>query len=159
MSSFLLNATVIDGARFFRRESFLQIGGFDISLNGTEDWDIDRRIKNIGEFSIIKSNLFHHENHNLKKYNYKEKLITLPILTIYFKKWGFERKLLKNNLDFIIVILACLSKKENGKNYSLILCFHFQCIFYYFKRLRFILSKFNISKKKAFIIRKIKIIY
>ena len=35
------NATVIDGARFFRRESFLQIGGFDISLNGTEDWDID----------------------------------------------------------------------------------------------------------------------
>ncbi len=37
------DATVIDAVRFFRRESFMQIGGFDLSLNGTEDWDIDRR--------------------------------------------------------------------------------------------------------------------
>ena len=36
------DATVIDAVRFFRREAFIKIGGFDLNLNGTEDWDIDR---------------------------------------------------------------------------------------------------------------------
>ena len=53
------------------------------------DWDIDRRIKNIGEVSIIKSNLFHHENHNLKKYIIKKSYYASNFDN-YFKKWGFD---------------------------------------------------------------------
>jgi glycosyltransferase involved in cell wall biosynthesis len=33
------NATVIDCARFVRRDKFLEIGGFDESLTGPEDWN------------------------------------------------------------------------------------------------------------------------
>jgi len=39
------NATCIDAIRFIRRDKFLEIGGFDESLTGPEDWDFDRRIR------------------------------------------------------------------------------------------------------------------
>lgn len=60
------NSTVIDGLRFFRREAFLKIGGFDTSLYAAEDWDLDRRMKTSGGTAITKYPLYHHENHNLK---------------------------------------------------------------------------------------------
>lgn len=39
------NGTVIDGARFFKKEVFVAVGGFDESMSGPEDWDIDKKIK------------------------------------------------------------------------------------------------------------------
>jgi len=48
------DGTVIDGARFFNKESFKEVGGFDESMSGPEDWDIDKKIKQIGNIGIIK---------------------------------------------------------------------------------------------------------
>lgn len=36
------NTACIDAVRFVRKDKFLEIGGFDESLTGPEDWDFDR---------------------------------------------------------------------------------------------------------------------
>ena len=48
------DGTVVDGARFFDKEKFVEVGGFDESMSGPEDWDIDKKIKQIGSIGIIK---------------------------------------------------------------------------------------------------------
>jgi glycosyltransferase involved in cell wall biosynthesis len=47
------DGTVIDGARFFRRDVFVRIGGFDETLSGPEDWDVDKKIKQIGTIGLL----------------------------------------------------------------------------------------------------------
>jgi len=51
------DGTVIDGARFFQKESFVRVGGFDESMSGPEDWDIDKKIKEIGKIGLLKGAL------------------------------------------------------------------------------------------------------
>lgn len=142
------NATAIDGVRFFRKEDFLKIGGYDISLNGTEDWDLDRRIKNIGEVSIIKSPLFHHENHTLKKYIIKKSYYASNFDN-YFKKWGFD-DITKKQFGLYYRYIGAFV--ENGKWKKLlrhpILAFSMYFLLF-LKGLVYIFSKFNISKKES----------
>jgi glycosyltransferase involved in cell wall biosynthesis len=47
------DATVIDAARFIRRDSFIRVGGFDLSLNGPEDWDLDKKLKKLGRLLLL----------------------------------------------------------------------------------------------------------
>lgn len=47
------DGTVVDGARFFRKDAFEQVGGFDLSMSGPEDWDIDKKIKKIGVIDML----------------------------------------------------------------------------------------------------------
>jgi glycosyltransferase involved in cell wall biosynthesis len=47
--------TVIDGARFFIKESFERVGGFDEHLNAAEDWDLDIRIKKNGTINLVET--------------------------------------------------------------------------------------------------------
>ena len=142
------NATVIDGIRFFRREDFLKIGGFDISLNGTEDWDFDRRMKIVGETAIIKSPLFHHENHNLKKYIIKKSYYASNFDN-YFKKWGFDETT-KKQFGFYYRYLGVFI--ENGK-WKKLFAHPILAISIYFslflKGCVYVLAKFNISKKES----------
>jgi glycosyltransferase involved in cell wall biosynthesis len=50
------SGTVIDGARFFRRSLFCEIGGFDEELPpGPEDWDLDKRLKKVGKILLVPS--------------------------------------------------------------------------------------------------------
>ncbi|KMP10867.1 glycosyl transferase [Candidatus Nitromaritima sp. SCGC AAA799-A02] len=49
------NGTVIDGARFFKKDAFVRAGGFDETMSGPEDWDIDKKIKQIGSIGLITS--------------------------------------------------------------------------------------------------------
>lgn len=39
------NGTVIDGARFFKKDEFVKVGGFDETMSGPEDWDIDKKLQ------------------------------------------------------------------------------------------------------------------
>lgn len=51
------DGTPIDGARFFLKSAFVQVGGFDEELfkvGSGEDWDIDKLIKKIGTISLLK---------------------------------------------------------------------------------------------------------
>ena len=48
------SGTVVDGIRFFNREKFVEIGGFDSKLPpGPEDWDLDKRMKLLGDLKLL----------------------------------------------------------------------------------------------------------
>ena len=47
------NGTCIDGARFFLKSSFVSAGGFDESMSGPEDWDMDKKIKAGGKILLL----------------------------------------------------------------------------------------------------------
>jgi glycosyltransferase involved in cell wall biosynthesis len=50
------SGTCIDGVRFFKLVDFKKIGGFDANLPpGPEDWDLDKRFKQLGTLSLVKS--------------------------------------------------------------------------------------------------------
>ena len=143
------NATVIDGLRFFRKDDFLKIGGFDISLFAAEDWDLDRRMKTSGGgAAIIKSPLFHHENHNLKKYVIKKSYYASNFDN-YFKKWGFDETT-KKQFGFYYRYLCVFI--ENGK-WKKLFAHPILAISMYFslflKGCVYVLAKFNISKKES----------
>ena len=68
------DATAIDGIRGVRKELFLKLGGFDLSLCGPEDWDLNIRMKGEGEFKLIGSHLDHDEGgFDFKRYLKKKK--------------------------------------------------------------------------------------
>jgi len=52
------DGTPIDGARFFCRQTFIEVGGFDEKLfreGSGEDWDIDKLIKSKGRIDLLDS--------------------------------------------------------------------------------------------------------
>lgn len=94
------NATCIDAVRFVQKDKFLEIGGFDESLTGPEDWDFDRRIKEIGKTDIINSLIYHNEGEfNLKRY-IKKKIYYARSFDAYIEKWGKEDPIVKKQLGF-----------------------------------------------------------
>jgi glycosyltransferase involved in cell wall biosynthesis len=80
--------TVIDAVRFVRKDLFLQVGGFDETLIGPEDWDFDRKIRKIGRTGVTIVPLFHNEgSFSMKRYLKKKGYYTDGIQR-YIKKWG-----------------------------------------------------------------------
>jgi len=54
------DGTAVDGARFFLKRAFVQVGGFDVELfneGSGEDWDIDKLIKRIGAIMLLDESL------------------------------------------------------------------------------------------------------
>ncbi|HBA36499.1 TPA: glycosyl transferase [Candidatus Falkowbacteria bacterium] len=109
------DGTAIDGARFFSKDKFVEVGGFDETMSGPEDWDIDKKIKQIGKIGLLpvgrenntkdwplinlikdkgvnphnyQSVVYHNESEfNLKKY-LKKKNYYSRSFAIYINKWG-----------------------------------------------------------------------
>lgn len=107
------DGTVIDGARFFKKEIFVQVNGFDPTMSGAEDWDIDKKIKQIGQIGLLSTKknklndwklhkfirdrgiksesenvIFHNESEfNLKDYIQKKGYYAQSF-DIYINKWG-----------------------------------------------------------------------
>ena len=95
------NATVIDCVRFVSRDAFLEIGGFDGSLEfGPDDWDFDRRIKETGKTGIIDALLYHNEGEfDLRKY-LEKKGNYVGSFDGYVGKWGKGDRIVKKQLGF-----------------------------------------------------------
>jgi glycosyltransferase involved in cell wall biosynthesis len=51
----------MEAARWFRRQDYLELGGFDSSLVGPEDWDLDQRARERGSVDWIQARIFHQE--------------------------------------------------------------------------------------------------
>jgi glycosyltransferase involved in cell wall biosynthesis len=66
------DATVIDAVRLIRADIFQKTGGFDTSLTGPEDWDLDKKIRNLGKVKVLDSYNFSLINRKLNKFNYQE---------------------------------------------------------------------------------------
>ncbi len=107
------NATCIDAVRFIKKDKFLEIGGFDESLTGPEDWDFDRRIKNTGSVTIINSPIYHNEGElSLKNYLRKKYYYTVSF-SKYVEKWGKDDKIIKKQLGFFYRFFWVFCEKEN----------------------------------------------
>ena len=82
------DGTVIDCARFIKKESFQKVGGFDENLTGPEDWDLDKKLRNIGKVDLIKTPIYHNEaEFEMKKYLDKKGYYAKKF-DDYIAKWG-----------------------------------------------------------------------
>ncbi len=94
------NSTCIDCVRFVRRDKFLEIGGFDKDLTGPEDWDFDRRIRQLGKTGIVESPIYHNEQgFGLRRYLKKKKYYS-NWLDKYIQKWGRDDPIVRKQLGF-----------------------------------------------------------
>lgn len=109
------NATVIDCVRFIRRDKFLDVGGFDTSLTGPEDWDFDRRIKATGKVDIIDTPLYHNERKfNIRKY-LKKKGYYSQFFNRYIQKWGKNDFIIRKQLGFWYRLFGVFMEKGKWK--------------------------------------------
>ncbi|MFA5406139.1 MAG: glycosyltransferase [Candidatus Nanoarchaeia archaeon] len=90
----------IEASRFFRRNDFLKIGGYDNSLEAGEDWDLDIEFKKIGSIARIDDLIEHYEgSHSLMK-NVKNKYNCGKLIRPFIKKHkkeGVKRLLYKKS--------------------------------------------------------------
>jgi glycosyltransferase involved in cell wall biosynthesis len=123
------NATCIDGARFFRKDIFSKVGGFDEELfqvGSGEDWDLDQSLLTIGEIgytgdapssiayrsSLCEEDLedrelmlhagaviFHNEQDFSLSRYLKKKSYYTAGFDGYIKKWGKENEFVKRQFS------------------------------------------------------------
>lgn len=84
--SFYVGVSWIEAARFFQKDAFEKVGGYDENLVSGEDWDLSQRAGKIGGIARINSYIFHNEGElSLKKY-LKKKFYYARHLAKYSKK-------------------------------------------------------------------------
>lgn len=82
------DATVIDCARFIKKASFQQVHGFDEQLTGPEDWDLDKKLRQIGNIGLVTTPIYHNESEfELGKYLDKKGYYAKKF-DAYIAKWG-----------------------------------------------------------------------
>ena len=86
------DGTVIDGARFFYKEKFKQVNGFDESMSGPEDWDIDKKIKKIGNIGLLQL-----KNNNLSRWKLYRFISSRGVIANKFSNGIFH-----NEVDFVL---------------------------------------------------------
>jgi glycosyltransferase involved in cell wall biosynthesis len=107
------NATYIDAVRFVVKEKFLKTGGFDLSLTGTEDWDLDRKIRKIGKVGIVEAPLYHDEGEFKPKKYVEKKNYYFGTVDRYIQKWGKSDPIVKKQLGSFYRLFGVFV--ENGK--------------------------------------------
>jgi glycosyltransferase involved in cell wall biosynthesis len=98
------DGTAIDCVRIIRKSVFSRSGGFDFSLTGPEDWDLDKKIRNIGLVDTLGKYDFGRIHKKLSRINYQKNLVEQLI------KLAMEPLILHNETDF--KIQKYLSKKN-----------------------------------------------
>lgn len=108
--------TVIDAVRFVRRNLFLQVGGFDETLVGPEDWDLDRKIRKSGRTGIANIPLYHNERtFNSKWYLQKKSYYTKGIQK-YVEKQGKAASDVRKQVGFRYRFLGVFVEDGKWKN-------------------------------------------
>ena len=109
------NGTVIDGLRFIKKNEFIKAGGFDENLYACEDWDLDKRLKKLGETDITKAVLYHNERQfNVRRY-LKKKSYYSGNFSAYVKKWGKDDPDIKRQFGFYYRFLGIFIEKGKWK--------------------------------------------
>ncbi len=112
------DGTVIDAVRFVRRRDFDAIGGFDESLTGTEDWDIDIRMRDHGPVAVAPCELYHNEGHFHLPTYLKKKSYYAKSFEAYVGKWGPEHQTIRKQLGLSYRYVTVYV--ENGKVWRLL---------------------------------------
>lgn len=105
--SFYVGDDDIEAARFYDKNTFERIGGFDENITGPEDWELSERVRKKYLFERVSSYIIHNEgkvsliNLMRKKYYYgkkasiylkKTKRSTLSAQTVFFLRVCFYRQ-------------------------------------------------------------------
>lgn len=107
------DATVIDCVRFVNMKIFKKVGGFDESMSGPEDWDLDKKIRMEGKVKLIREPLFHNEtNFSLFTYLIKKKYY-VKSFDSYLNKWGRSDEDVKKQFGIFYRYIFVFT--ENGK--------------------------------------------
>lgn len=107
------DGTVIDCVRFIRKDKFVEAGGFDLSMTGPEDWDLDKKLRDIGRVGLVKEPIYHNEaEFNFKSYLSK-KSYYINSFDNYVEKWGKDDPDVKRQLGFYYRFVGVFV--ENGK--------------------------------------------
>jgi glycosyltransferase involved in cell wall biosynthesis len=53
----------IEAARFFSTQTYLDVGGYDETMTGGEDWDLTRRVRATGPIGRVTARIGHNEGH------------------------------------------------------------------------------------------------
>jgi glycosyltransferase involved in cell wall biosynthesis len=61
--SFYVGVDYMEAARFFKRTTYLQLGGYDVAMVSGEDWDLSQRVQQLGELVTISHGIKHDEQH------------------------------------------------------------------------------------------------
>ncbi len=61
--SFYVGVDWMEAARFFPRELYLRVGGYDETMVSGEDWDLSQRMAAFGVLRRISSYIYHNEGH------------------------------------------------------------------------------------------------
>lgn len=61
--SFYVGVDWVEAARFFKRQTFLDVGGFDETMVSGEDWDLSQRIAALGRLDRVPDMINHNEGH------------------------------------------------------------------------------------------------
>lgn len=108
------DGTSLDAARFIRRDAFLKIGGFDNRLFAGEDWDLNKRLKTLGEIGITKNKLYHYEDESISLKDYINKIYYYSTnLGVYIDKWGTGDRDIKDQFGIYYRSVGVFT--ENGK--------------------------------------------
>lgn len=110
------NGTCIDAVRFVRKEKFWAIGGFDESIDfGPDDWDFNKRIKEIGKIGIISAPLYHNEGEFSVNNYLRKKGGYLKTLNKYVEKWGKDDSEIKKQLGMRYRLFGVFVEKGKWK--------------------------------------------
>jgi len=94
------NATCIDAVRFVKRNTYIDLNGFDEDIEfGADDWDFSRRINEKGKVDIIKSALYHNEKQFKIKEYIKKKRYYSKNIDKYINKWGNDDPVIKKQFS------------------------------------------------------------
>ncbi|MCX6116428.1 MAG: glycosyltransferase family A protein, partial [Proteobacteria bacterium] len=94
------DGTVIDAVRFIPKQIFEKVKGFDASLCGPEDWDFDKKIRNLGKVVVANSSLNHNEGLFDLKFYLKKKSYYAGSFDKYTARWGKDDMDVKKQLGF-----------------------------------------------------------
>ena len=59
--SFYIGNDAIEAARFFERETYISVGGYDETMVSGEDWDLSRRVGKLGDIVRVTPYIHHNE--------------------------------------------------------------------------------------------------
>jgi glycosyltransferase involved in cell wall biosynthesis len=110
------DGTVIDGSRFFKKDRFVAVGGFDCKMSGPEDWDLDKKIgrENIGLLENGQA-IYHNETEfDLKRYLSKKGYYAESFEN-YINKWGKDDQDIKKQLGFLYRYFGVFLEKGKWK--------------------------------------------
>lgn len=128
---------ITDAARFFPRQVFFKVGGYDDTITGPEDWDLPDRIREVGyEIGRSSEKIYHNEleispivlfkkkfYYGINAYRYLSKR-SIPVIspkTIYFLRPLFYKnwvKLLRHPiLSMAMVYMLSIELMGGGLGY------------------------------------------